>query len=165
MQFAFIRTVNGGFLSNGTRGDVISAPHVYTSEPVVDAADEAAYLAQTGIARHIAAVDRKGLLRALDASYAATCAAGVTVQGVQWKATDSALNSFTALAALLREKEAALTTDESRAALHGSQVTLMDLNDAPHSMTVVGFRAFVTAYGDAVLALWHSYTEQRAALA
>ena len=109
-------------------------------------------------------LNRNALLAELSSSYAKTCAEGVTVNGAKWKATDAALNSFTALAALLREKEAALS-EADQITFDASPVTLTDLLDMPHNLTVLEFRAFIVAYGDAVLALWNTFAQQRAALA
>lgn len=105
---------------------------------------------------------RERKIAALEKAYAASLAAGITVNGVTLAATEQDQNTFTRLMVLLNTQVLSLSGDALTAFL-ASQQTITDNAGVPHAMSVSELRALLVGYGQAIAAMWGTMAAKRAA--
>jgi len=110
------------------------------------------------------ALTRDAVLAALEADYAATLSAGITVAGITLAAEANDQAKFSQLMTLLREAEEQCPDDGAKAAFRESATTIVDIRDAVHSMSVAGARALIVQYGTALNVMWTAFAQRREAL-
>jgi len=110
------------------------------------------------------ALTRDGVLAALEADYAATLSAGITVGGIALAAEANDQAKFSQLVTLLREAEEQCPDDAAKAAFRASTTKIADIHNTLHELTITEARALIVQYGTAVNALWTEYANRRAAL-
>jgi len=108
--------------------------------------------------------DHKAIQSALDEDYNAQVTEGITVNGITLAAQKDDCDKFTQLIALLREAEELQPDDAAKMEFRASTVSIADIHNTVHQLTVTQARQFIVQYGHARNALWTDFANRRALL-
>ncbi len=100
----------------------------------------------------------------IEAAYVTELARGITVGKITLAAADSDQAKFTQLSVLLDGIERGLPGDDAKTAFQASQQIIVDLHNAPHTLSVSDLRGLIVGYGRQIAAKWAAMAGRRAAV-